>query len=351
MKPRSQTGSCTFACCCLLLCVSLLLSGHIQRSGQRRPEPQVKARPAAAANAQGLKKFALLVGINHYLHEKDSKILPLEGCENDVAQMKDTLEKAFGFPDANVKTLIGPQATHEAIAGEKGFFRTHLIENARQTFNENGKDREKGALIVFHFSGHGSQIKDQDGDEKDDGKDETILPYDTRDKANKVSDITDDELNDLLVDLTQYTANVVIILDSCHSGTASRGDEDRLAREADEDERVNTYVRRHNVSEEEMANKYVAISGSLSTQRSYERPVKRTSASKADGLLTYYLTQALWRADSHTTYPELLREIGDGIKSELQSGQDPNIEGDINRQVLGGASLRGDPYFEIVSDP
>jgi hypothetical protein len=291
------------------------------------------------------------VGINHYLHAKDAKILPLAGCENDVALMKDTLQNAFGFPETNIKTLIGPQATHEAITGEKGLFRTHLIENAKQEYNRNGKDRDKGALIVFHFSGHGSQIKDQDGDEKDDGKDETILPYDTRDAANRVTDITDDELNDLLVELTQYTANVVMILDSCHSGTASRGDEDRLAREADEDNRVNTYVRKSNVSEEAMADKYVLISGSLSSQRSYERPVKQTSRGKADGLLTYYLSQALWRADTHTTYHELLRETREGIKSEMQDGQDPTIEGDISRKVLSGGSLRGEPYFEIVSDP
>jgi hypothetical protein len=88
-------------------------------------------------------------------------------------------------------------------------FRTHLVDKSAP-----------GTIAVFHYSGHGSRMTDLSGDEREDGLDETIVPQDSR--QGGVVDITDDEVNALLTELTAKTKNVTVILDSCHSGTAAK---------------------------------------------------------------------------------------------------------------------------------
>lgn len=74
---------------------------------------------------------------------------------------------------------------------------------------------KSGDFLVFHFSGHGSQIRDRDGDELEDHLDELICPYDMDwDGAF----ITDDELNDILKNVPEGTL-LEVFLDCCHSGT------------------------------------------------------------------------------------------------------------------------------------
>ena len=83
---------------------------------------------------------------------------------------------------------------------------------------------QPGDFLFFHFSGHGSQIRDRDGDELRDQMDELICPYDMNWDNGY---ITDDMLNEIF---TQLPPGVFleVILDSCHSGTGLK--EDTLGR-------------------------------------------------------------------------------------------------------------------------
>jgi hypothetical protein len=67
---------------------------------------------------------------------------------------------------------------------------------------------------VFHFSGHGDQEPDDDGDEKD-GEDETITPLDWQQSG----DIRDDEINDIIVRPLVHGVRLHAIIDACRSGT------------------------------------------------------------------------------------------------------------------------------------
>ena len=69
--------------------------------------------------------------------------------------------------------------------------------------------------LFFHYSGHGSQSTDYDGDEVD-GSDETICPVDYK----EAGEIVDDEMNALLVQQLPRGARLTAIFDSCHSATA-----------------------------------------------------------------------------------------------------------------------------------
>jgi len=67
----------------------------------------------------------------------------------------------------------------------------------------------------FHYSGHGGQIEDTDGDEAD-GFDEIIFPLDHNQEDGIISD---DKLNDLLVRPIPEGCRLTALFDSCHSGS------------------------------------------------------------------------------------------------------------------------------------
>lgn len=145
---------------------------------------------------------ALLVGINDY-----APVGPggpdLRGCVNDVKDMAHTLNVLNIVPPApgSVKILTDERATRAAILDGLKW----LVTNAK-----------KGDVLVFHYSGHGSQVADLSGDEID-KKDETICPHDFRTAGM----ITDDDLRKIISGLASG-ANLDVFLDSCHSGTGTR---------------------------------------------------------------------------------------------------------------------------------
>ena len=157
----------------LIVCMVRLPSLQGAKSSNEKPESASSAPTANAPN-----KYALLVGINDYGHPES--ISPLAGSINDVEDMRQVLIGKFEFPPENILVLTGPQATHAAIIDA---IKTHLIAKA-----------QPGDIVVFDFSGHGSQRADISGG-KISGLDETIVPYDSRDPQGKVQDISGTELH------------------------------------------------------------------------------------------------------------------------------------------------------------
>jgi len=143
-------------------------------------------------------KLALLVGINKY-----KAVDGLSGCVADVRNMQGLLRGKFDFPDDSIRVLTDEQATHAAIVQA---FKDHLIGRAADN-----------AVVVFHYSGHGSRMKDPTG-KSPSGEISTIVPHDSRTEG--VYDISADELRGLFSLLTEKTKNVTFIFDSCHSGMA-----------------------------------------------------------------------------------------------------------------------------------
>ncbi len=144
-------------------------------------------------------KKALLVGINDYQGISD-----LGGCINDVTNMRNILKNFQGFTNHDIRVLVDNRATKDNI-----IFRLEKMVNAAR----------KGDYIVFHFSGHGSQIRDRDADELKDHLDELICPYDMNWDDGF---ITDDTLNGIFTKLRQGVF-LEVFLDCCHSGDGLRG--------------------------------------------------------------------------------------------------------------------------------
>jgi uncharacterized caspase-like protein len=156
-------------------------------------------------------KKALLVGINDYKNfpappktGSCTGTCDLEGPVNDVGILGWVLVEKYGFSQGDILTLTDQGASRRAI--EEAFDRW-LVQGTGE-----------GDLVLFHFSGHGAQVPDFSGDEAD-GKDEVLCPWDTLPTGGE-NLILDDDLGMWLRRLKGR--DVVAIIDSCHSGTATR---------------------------------------------------------------------------------------------------------------------------------
>lgn len=149
-----------------------------------------------------MKRKALLVGINDYL-----PIGPggpdLRGCVNDVRDMALTLTMLGIIPPL-------PSVLH--ILTNRRATKAKIMEHLKWLVT----GAKKGDVLVFYYSGHGSQVIDLDGDEPD-GRDETLCPHDYATGGM----IKDDELQAVFSTLPAGV-NLDVILDSCHSGNATR---------------------------------------------------------------------------------------------------------------------------------
>jgi hypothetical protein len=119
---------------------------------------------------------------------------PLPATHNDLREMKKIAE-AQGFKV--LAELIDGDAQHDKVLG--------AIKDAQ------GKVK-KGDTLLITYAGHGSQVPDTNGDEED-GLDETWCLYDGH--------LIDDELVGLWAGF-EAGARIVVVLDSCHSSTATR---------------------------------------------------------------------------------------------------------------------------------
>jgi len=144
-------------------------------------------------------KRALLVGINKYKPELGAD---LRGCVNDVENMQDILVNIFKFDSENIQVLTNERATKQGI-----------LDGLRWLLNGS----KEGDELVFHYSGHGSQIMDKDGDESDDQLDEILCPHD----LDWNDPLTDDNLAVLFKQLPEGV-HLTMLCDSCHSATISR---------------------------------------------------------------------------------------------------------------------------------
>lgn len=120
-----------------------------------------------------------------------------------------------GFSD--IRLCKDKEATYQGI--------TTALRGLRESVNP-------GDTVWIHFSCHGQQMEDLDGDEPD-GLDEALIPYDAQMYYEKgvyegESHLRDDELHTYLTEIRKRLGGrgkLWVSLDACHSASATRGDE------------------------------------------------------------------------------------------------------------------------------
>ncbi|MEE8291402.1 MAG: caspase family protein [Candidatus Tectomicrobia bacterium] len=264
---------------------------------------------------------ALLIGISTYQY-----VPQLPGARNDIALVRRVLQSHYGFAPENIRVLLDDAAT-----------RTAILAALRQLVDEAQPDD----MIYLHYSGHGSQVTDLSGDETDDQRDETLVPVDGRGPG--VRDITDDELQMILAEFK--TQRVVVVLDACHAGTATRSLAVRT-RAVHPDTRVELYRKTMTRSLSIVpliSERHVLLTGAAAHEEALEGLID----GKNYGLFTYALMQTLEAGGAQHSLRQLFLEV----KQELQRLQsqirghaipEPQLEAPADRLEqplfpLGGA--------------
>jgi hypothetical protein len=262
--------------------LSLLLS-----AGLLMGSSAIGAQSANEKGGSAPKGRALLIGINKY-----QNVPQLRGSINDIEAMRQVLLSRFGFAEEKIQILKDQQAT-----------RVNILAALEKLVRESGPED----MVVIHFAGHGSQVQDLNGDEED-GLDETIVPVDGR--AEGVPDIIDDELDEILSRLKARSA--LIVLDSCHSGTATRSLE-ISTRSVPQDMRIALYekptVQTRGVVPL-VTDHYVLMTGAASHQQALDGPID----GKFHGFFSYALTRSLGSALPDASP----RDIFSGAERELK---------------------------------
>ncbi|KDQ26004.1 hypothetical protein PLEOSDRAFT_62053 [Pleurotus ostreatus PC15] len=126
------------------------------------------------------RKKALSIGINYFGQDGE-----LSGCINDVKNITRFLCTQFGYNEDDIVIL-----TDDATNPRQLPTRDNIIHAMRWLVS----DAQPNDSLFFHYSGHGGQTKDLDGDEED-GFDEVIYPVDFQESGH----IVDDEMHEIMV--------------------------------------------------------------------------------------------------------------------------------------------------------
>ena len=159
------------------------------------------------------RRTALLVGINY----NNNPGATLNGCYNDVVNVSQYLRTVLGYTPSAITLLT------DGNRGAAGAGTASAVAPTRQNIIAGMAalvaDMVAGDEAVFHFSGHGSLVRDTNGDELT-GLDSCLCPLDYNAPASAGGGIiTDDELRTLLVNRVPRGARLYAILDCCHNGT------------------------------------------------------------------------------------------------------------------------------------
>jgi hypothetical protein len=265
-------------------------------------------------------KKALLIGINRY------KIpgADLRGCVNDVSNMQGVLTRHYGFAPGDIAVLTDYDATKKAM--QAGIVK--LLKGAR-----------KGDVLLLHYSGHGANVPDKNGDEAD-FRDEILCPTD----LNWYDPLLDDWLRTSFDSLADGV-NLTVVMDCCHSGSNTRqllppdapsiarylpNPLDLLATESGRklrgatrsSLRLSAPARRRKSDIVDANIPEVLITGCRDTQTSADAYIGRSY----NGALTYNLVAAIKAARGRLSY----RDLHAGTTERLKAGafdQVPQLEG------------------------
>ena len=263
-------------------------------------------------------RYALLIGIGQYPEESGWNAIH---GDNDVVIIKDYLLKQ-GFESANVSILTNSSATKSAIMSACDTMRM----NVRQ-----------GDAVYIHFSGHGQQVTDLDGDEVD-HYDEAWVPYDARKKYVEgqyegENHILDDELNNYLNGLRAKLGargKIVVVSDACHSGSGTRGlaaiDEDECTRGTNEPFEIPKQTA--NVIKKGAPVRWLHVAACKPFQTNYEYKT-------ADGVFYGSLSFVITMGKSNLTtshYRDVIQDWKTSLSSIVRYPQDLDDEGRPSRK-------------------
>ena len=310
---------------------------------------------AAATYAQ--ERYAVLVGVGVYANLPAE--LHLKGPPNDARLAREYLLHVEGFDDDNIFWLADDASVRPTRAN---------ILDALEALD---RTMRAGDFVLLHLSGHGSRQPARSGDtDERDGYDEIFLPADAADWDDSIGTvrnaITDNELGQYISSYRSKGVDVWLIVDSCHSGTMTRGvgDDRVVERFVDpfqvldvpelsvESGAVNGHRAQGPVFvdeyEDEEHGMLVAFSAAHTTERAPEMPLPlRYEGAETRGLLSHNIFMTLSR------FPGVsYRQLGQLVTSQYAAipwnRSTPQFYGtDMDRVVFNGSEERATLFAAV----
>ncbi len=273
------------------------------------------------------RKLALLVGINRYPYHDD-----LAGCLMDVELQQELLIHRFGFNPRDILILSDRQATRANI---ETAFVEHLVEQA-----------QPDDVVLFHFSGYGSQIKMPLASDIEAAKETDIspafrvansfVPVDGL-SSSKTNLFANSILQETLLMLAQSlsTSKSTFVLDTCFNTTPrSKHGSFRvrsipqIAEHASSQELEFLAQLRHNFAVKGLkpSKRLSSLPGVvLSAASNNQVAVERQWDGLIAGLFTQALTQHLWHLTPSSKVQVALSRTAETVEQVMGRQQQPTL--------------------------
>lgn len=278
-------------------------------------------------------KYAIIIAVGDYEPRTGwGKV----SSKNDIPLIKGALEQ-HEFLEENILILKDSEATREGILA--------ALEKLKSQV-------KPGDIVVIHYSGHGQQMWDTNGDEADD-KDESIVPFDALAEYTfnykGQNHIRDDELGNIIANFRNVLGKdgqLFMLFDSCYSGTLARGGKARGGQNtfAPPNWSPNVSEDRHGaelfekVDLKSDSSPFIMITGASADELNYEY--------QGHGSLSYAFSEAMNELGSDFTYRKLFSVIAANM-NVIAPYQTPTIEGDADYKLFKGEYVKQQPYFQI----
>lgn len=303
--------------------------------------------------------YALLIGINSYV--PGSRYPSLKGCVRDITAIEAFLKSTLHVPDTQIFKLLASDYVQELELPEETEAAADLptYERIVAAFQSITARALAGDHIYIHYSGHGGRAKTLYPELKGEhGFDEALVPMNiAHPDARYLRDV---ELAQLLQFMVDKGLIVTVVLDSCHSGSATRGESQDTVRGqgtvdtasrptqsliAPRETLIHTWLHLNAGSTRDLSlgsgwlpevKDYVLLAACRATEGAYEHYFANVGR---HGVLTYWLLDALKQLNSRLTYKQLHEEILAKVHSEFVM-QTPQLQGDASRTVFGAQHVQ-----------
>ena len=302
-------------------------------------------------------KRAVLIGIDEYevqgqdQHPRkdtsgnDVEYRNLRGCVNDVLAIREYLLRTLKVPAGNIDTLLAPvPGTTSPYEQSSEVHKLPTYKNIVGALQNLARTSAAGNIIYIHYSGHGAcattvfeSLRQGHGN-----IDHCLVPWDIKQGGKYLRDL---ELGALLQDIVAKDVVLTVVLDSCFSGGAVRGEDDdeevegvrgvRGTYQSDQEIDVPDNMARvqhwaGKASWLESPSGFVTLAACLDYQKAKEYPCRTATEIYRHGYLSYWLLDTLRNTSTRLS----TRAIYDRVRSkiaELVVSQTPFIIGDMHR--------------------
>jgi len=309
--------------------------------------------------------YALLIGIDCYLPNElpgGGSYPSLGGCVKDILHVETFLRDKLGMHESNIIKLTSSITDGSYPSEPKENWPSY--ENIVEAFKKINTLTSPGDQVYIHYSGHGGRAKTIYPEIKgENGVDEALVPNDIGNSEARY--LRDVEIAYILKTMVDKNLIVTIVLDSCHSGGATRGAGDASIRGIGV---IDTGVRSSQsllTSHEELRQVwtglssgatrnlkhgsgwvlepegYVLVAACRASESAYEYSF---DGKDKNGALTYWLLDSLKEIGPGLTYKQIHDRILAKIHSQFEL-QTPQLQGEGDRLVFGAERVR--PQYAV----